>query len=160
VTNFSFYPLLGGWWIYATGMYKHIYIYIYIYTHTHTHTHTYLHAYVHTYVSTHVHMCVCTYVCVHACICVRKKWLFPQIKLIKDLHLTEHVQNITLFIFHFNSFNSQNTNSSTEYKLLHRILTPTAPTLLCTKAYKYLPDNVNYRQRQKLCKWWCKIFHN
>jgi len=43
--------------------------------------------------------------------------------------------------------------------LFQGILTPAAPTLFCTKTYKYLPDNVNYRQKQKLCKWWCKIFH-
>jgi len=44
--------------------------------------------------------------------------------------------------------------------LIQGMLTPAAPTLFCTKAYKYLPDNMNYRQRQKLYKGWCKIFHN
>jgi hypothetical protein len=36
--------------------------------------------------------------------------------------------------------------------LIQGILIPAKPTLFYTKAYKYLPDNVNYRQRQKLRK--------
>jgi len=94
--------------------------------------------YVHKYVCTYVHMYVCMYVGMHARIYVSSDCVSTD-ETHKDLYLTEHVQNITLFIFHSNSFIPRNINSC-------------STILFCTKAYKYLPDKVNYRQRQKLCK--------
>jgi hypothetical protein len=65
--------------------------------------------------------CACVCVCTHACMYVSSDCVSTN-KIHKDLYLTEHVQNITLLIFHFYSFNPRNINSCSTNNVLYKSL--------------------------------------
>ena len=75
-------------------------------------------------------LCVCVCVCVRvrarvrvrACARVCVFFFFSTNKTHKDLYLTERVQNITLFIFHFHSFNPRNINPCSTNNVLYKSL--------------------------------------